>query len=313
MFRNLFILILVTTSVAACTQNLSSAPTPDVAVAATNAVGTAFAAMTQSAPTQTAIIPPTAEFTPTQTATQTAIVFPTAESTPTQAATATLQAETVSGVTTSGWEIKYYEGADIDSGDGTTFRSTTEKWNIRDVAPELWPTFPNEPNPLVPEFRVINGDEVPDGLENAMDESNFCQQNANETCRFPVAPEHYMSFTGDYKWNDFACEEAGTGIGCHIVFVNVGKVSCDLTAYFGQGFRLHARYWNGDKLDMAMWALTSFTANTMLNLPSELNPDSIANAGGNCSNPEACIGVDHTIVFLSGNEILMSLHTVVMK
>lgn len=211
------------------------------------------------------------------------------------------------------WVVTWYDGADLDRGNLTTFRDDAKNWQWRKIQPELWPTFPNEPNPLVPEFRVVNTNEVPDGVENAMDESNFCQQVADEECRFPVAAQHYMSFTGDYRWNVFECAENGSRIGCNLVIVNVGGVSSDFTAYFGQGFRLHARYFNGEAMGMAMWALTSNTANYMLNLESNLNPKPLTNAGANCSVPEACLGVDTTIVFVSGNEILMSLHTVTMK
>lgn len=221
-----------------------------------------------------------------------------------------------SQIQSSDWEITWYDGSDKDRGDGTTFRDMAEKLSFRAVDPYLWQTFPNVPNPLVNDFRVVNGTEVPDGLEYAMAETNFCQQNAGETCRFPVAPWHYHSFTGDYKWLQFSGEEAGTNIGQNLIIVNVGDVSSDFTAMFGQGFRLHARYWNGEKLDMAMWGLASYNANVMLDLKSALNPDKLpksANAGGNCSSPRGCKGVDITIVFVSGNELLMSLHTVVKK
>lgn len=216
--------------------------------------------------------------------------------------------------TSNGWDIAWFAGADLDRGDGTTFRNDAEKWNLREIAPELWPTFPNEPNPLVPEFRVVNGNEVPDGLEYAMDESNFCQQLAGEECRVPVAAMHYLYFTGDYDVPGIgSCSEDESGYGCMLVIVNVGRVTSDITGMFGQGFRLHARYWNGEALDMAMWALTSHGANAMMNLDSPLNPSEIQNAGANCSVPEGCKGVDVRLVFTSGNELLVKYETQVSR
>lgn len=212
------------------------------------------------------------------------------------------------------WVITWLSGATKDRGDGTTFKQDAEKWTWRKIAPELWPTFPNEPNPLVPEFRVVNGKEVPDGLEFANQESNFCQQLAGESCRVPVAAEHYLYFTGDYDIPGIgACSESGTGYGCMLVIVNVGKVTSDNTGVFGQGFRIHARYWNGNALDMAIWGLTSQGSNAMMNLGSKLNPKGIQNAGANCSVPEGCKGVNVRVVFTSGNEPLLKLETTVSR
>ena len=212
------------------------------------------------------------------------------------------------------WKLTWLSGADKDRGDGTTFRQSTSKWNLRKVAPELWPTFPNVPNPLVPEFRVINGNQVPDGLESAMDETNFCQQLAGEACHVPVAAMHYLYFSGDYDIpNVGSCKENGNRIGCMLVIVNVGGVTSDFTGVFGQGFRLHARYFNGNALDMGIWALTSHGANTMMNLNSALNPTNLQNAGANCSVPIGCKGVHIQVVFVSGNELLLDLTTLVTR
>lgn len=213
----------------------------------------------------------------------------------------------------SGWKVIYHNGAGLDRGDGTTFRDTFDKWNFRSIAPDLWPTFPNVPNPLVPEFRVVNGNQVPDGLEYAMDESNFCQQLAGEDCRVPVAAMHYLLFTGDYDIPEIGACEAKDGFGCELVIVNVGNVTADITGIFSQGFRLHARYWNGDELGIAIWGLTSHAANNMLNMESKLNPEGIQNAGANCSVPNACEGVDVRVVFISGNELLVTMETTVQR
>lgn len=220
--------------------------------------------------------------------------------------------DTATTVSVTNWEITWYKGADLDRGDGTTFRDDAEKWTWSELEPAKWPTFPNEPNPLVPEFRVVNKTEVPDGMEFANAESNFCQQLSGEDCHFTVAPLHYMSYSGDYRWGKFVCEQKD-GIGCNLIFVQVGKVASDQTAWFGQGYRLHARFFNGDTLPIGIWALASHIDNVMMDMPSELNPDQLANAGGNCSVPEGCDGVDTQVIFMSGNEVLMSMHTVVKK
>lgn len=310
----------------ACVQDLSALQVPQINGTAAKpdaaifvATATTQANATSQFQTQVAgVVNATVSAIPTQTALSTP--------TPTQAIATTTSALVVESnddptvTDSSGWTITYFAGADLDRGDGTTFRDDTNKWTLLEIAPELWPTFPNEPNPLVPAFRVVTcADDptkkcTPDGLEYAMDESNFCQQLAGESCRVPVAAEHYLYFTGDYDIPGIgACSEAGTGYGCMLVIVNVGRVTSDFTGVFEQGFRLHARYWNGQKLDQAMWALTSYGINTMLNLSSELNPAGIQNAGANCSVPEGCHGVHVQIVFTSGNEPMLDLTTTVTR
>jgi len=287
-------------------------------------------AVTVQEPVNTVVPSPTATLVPTKTATAEATTVPTQSPTETPSPTATLlptetplpTAESVERVTTAeGWSFDWYAAADKDRGDGTTFRQAVEKWTLDTITPELWPTFPNEQNPLVPEFRVVVCEDdptkscVPDGLEYANAESNFCQQLAGEACRVPVAARHYFYFTGDYDLPSVgSCEEGGTDMGCMLVIVNVGDVTADFTGgVFNQGFRLHARYWNGDELDMAMWALTSHGSNVMMNLDSPLNPDDIANAGANCSIPGGCQGVNVRVVFVSGNEPLLMLTTKVSR
>lgn len=213
------------------------------------------------------------------------------------------------------WVITWHEGADLDRGDGTTFRDTAEEWIWQNLAPELWPTFPNQPNPLVPSFRVVTCADnpaaqcVPDGVEYANAESNFCQQLAGEACRFPIAPNHYMYYTGDYQIEllDAECEGGVEGRGCMWIGVNVGKVSSDMEAVFSQGFRLHARYWNGDEMDQGIGALASHGAANMLGFPTSINPLGSVNAGGNCSSADACGELYARIDFVSGNEPLATL------
>lgn len=216
-------------------------------------------------------------------------------------------------VTNEDWTMVWYPAADLDRGDGTTFRLDAQDMVWKKLQPELWPTFPNEPNPLVPEFRVVNTTEVPDGLEYAMSETNFCQQIAGENCSVPVAAEHFLLYTGDYDIPGIGKCIGEEKNGCALAIVNVGRVTADLLGSFDQGFRIHARYWNGNALNMAMWGLMSHTSNVMLDLNSKLNPESIQNAGANCSVPEGCDQVHNRIVFISGNEVLLELTTTVSK
>jgi len=185
--------------------------------------------------------------------------------------------------------------------------------------PDLWPTYPNIPNPLVPSFRVVNGNEVPDGLEYGEDLSVFCQQDVY--CDFQVAARHYRLYTGDYNFPAIgeSCYEAGTGRACAISVWNVGDVTAIFEDQnFDRGFTVTGRYWNGDVLHIAMNGLMSHAAANMLNMSTmaseeeTLNrPGGRTNAGSNCSVPDACDEVDLRIVVVSGNEILWKARTVV--
>lgn len=318
-----FVAALVLVAVA-CVQDLSALQAPQISGTAATldpaifATGTPQANATNQFETQVASVVDARLTAMALLSTQTAVSTPIP---PTQATEVVPAVDAQPVVTTaSDWVITWLPGASLDRGDGTTFKADAEEWTWLKIAPQLWPTFPNEPNPLVSEFKVVTcADDptkkcTPDGLEYAMDESNFCQQLAGESCRVPVAAEHYLYFTGDYDIPGIgACSEAGTGYGCMLVIVNVGRVTSDFTGVFGQGFRLHARYWNGQKLDQAIWALTSHGVNTMLNLSSKLNPAGIQNAGANCSVPEGCIGVHVQVIFVSGNEPMLDLTTKVSK
>gem|GEM_PF-2945996 len=181
------------------------------------------------------------------------------------------------------------------------------------ASPELWPTFPNIPNPLVPSFRIVNGNEVPDGLEYGQDIDIFCQQDLR--CDFNVAARSYRLYTGDYDFPAVgeSCNIGDTGIGCAISVWNVGDVTALFeNQSFDRGFTVAGRYWNGDVLHIAMSALMSHAAANMLNL-SELNPSGGANAGANCSVPSGCQGVNLVIVVTSGNEVLWKARTTVTR
>lgn len=310
MKKLLFVFVIASLLLAACGVQMGSNPSQ-----VTNTVQVAQATYT---PLPTYTVMPTYTVYPTQP------VLPTATLVPTSGVTIVATkfvTEPAAQVTSSNdWTITWFPGADLDRGDGTTFRQDAVKWTWRKIAPKLWPTFPNVPNPLVPEFRVVQcADDptkqcVPDGLEYANPESNFCQQLAGEACRVPVAAESYLYYSGDYNVpNVGSCSESGTGIGCMLVIVNVGKVTSDYTGVFNQGFRGNGRYFNGNALDMAIWALTSEGANAMMNLNSKLNPLGIQNAGANCSVPEGCKGVHVQVLFTSGNESLLGLETTVKQ
>lgn len=292
---------------------------------------------TQTARVETQVVVVTATSEPTKAPTKAALVAqndlastpePTEVITDTQNVTATTQVSATSLITytvvdtesVNGWDVSWLEPSEFDRGDGTTFKEDAEDWDLRELAPELWPTFPNVPNPLVSDFKVVTcADDpsakcVPDGVEYANAESNFCQQLAGEACRVPVAARHYLYFSGDYDIPGIGqCSENGTGIGCLLIVDNVGEVTADITGIFQQGFRLHARYWNGDELDMAMWALASHGVNVMTNMNSRLNPDDFANAGANCSVPSGCGGVHVQWVVITGNVPMMNAEATYLR
>jgi hypothetical protein len=145
-----------------------------------------------------------------------------------------------------------------------------------------------------------------------MAESVFCQQD--QRCDFEVAARHYRLFTGDYKIDGVGECHTKNGIGCAVAVFNVG----DVTAFWASqemhdGFTVTGRYWNGEVLPHAVWALLSNTVSNMLNLNSPLNQNGGANAGANCSVPGGCVGVDVTFVITSGNQVLVTGHTVIYK
>lgn len=196
--------------------------------------------------------------------------------------------------------------------------------------PELWPTYPNIPNLLVPEFRVVpfevknakgevlsTVNTVPDGIEYGEDLSSFCQQD--QRCDFQTAARHYRSYSGDYNFPGVGEEcHSDEGQACTISVWNVGDVTSvyrDQT--FDLGFTVTGRYWNGDVLHVAMNALTSHVAANMLDMFTMASPLEVlnagvegnTNAGANCSVPEACKWVDARIVVVSGNEVLWKAYT----
>lgn len=270
-------------------------------------------------PTQTQqTVTPTAVMTPTQTVSPTIVITPTLGAvTPTATATPKNVVESYTIFKTekvNEMNIAWTSHAMKDRGDGTTFyewaKAEYPEWPA--VEPANWPTAPNVPNPLADWFRVVNGDQVPDGVEIPdTGERNFCQVREGEWCTNVVAPGHYMLYTGDGNipqlWD-------GVGDPGHALSIwNVGDVEARLDGIFFQGWRLTGRFWNGDALPYGIVALHSHAANNMHDLESALNPSGFANAGGNCSSPDGCEVVEHTVVIASGNAPLAIINFVTSK
>lgn len=224
--------------------------------------------------------------------------------------TVTSEASTGDRATNSGWNITWYPAADFNRGDGTTFRQDASQYLWRPVAPQLWRTFPNVPNTAVPEFPVkfVDGKPtVPWGLEYGMDESNFCQQNAGESCRVPVAAQSYFLYTGDYNQPGVGECHGSLNQGCILMIVNVGRITADYTGVYQQGFEVKGRYWHGgiQQLPMAVWGAISHASANMTNQLTTLNTPGGTNAGSNCSVVDACNSLNILVHYTSGNEPLM--------
>ena len=196
---------------------------------------------------------------------------------------------------TGDWEVTYFEGV----------TEQIKGWVFPNLDPVKWPEFPNVDNPLA-DFKAS------DGLEYGIDEHQFCQQD--QTCDMSVPAMHYRIISGDYDLGFDQCVGSVGDQGCAIMAVNVG----DVTAVFRSimidlGFNVMGRYWNGDVLPTAIWAVLSHVGSNMLNMNSTLNPIKIQNAGANCSSPEACKTVRLAFVITSGNEVLVKGVTIISK
>lgn len=204
-------------------------------------------------------------------------------------------------VSHSAWQI--FTTADLAQSD-----PIIDGWlkKLADPAPKLWPTFPNIPNPLVQGFRVVNRNEVPDGVEYGVPNVPFCQQDMR--CDYIVPARHYRLETGDYVYRGTRC--AGGG-GCLLLVFNEGGEShTDVNQYFDNGFTVPGRYWNGDTLEWGAWGLVSHASANMLNLPTKASEDKVLNPGGNSANggancgvPEACNSVRAMIVVKTGDKV----------
>ena len=201
----------------------------------------------------------------------------------------------VDEITSGTWETVVYEGA--------TDQMISWADTLKTPDAVLWTVFPNEDHKGYP---------AANGVEYGMAESVYGQDGANAD--FQVAALHYRLFTGDYTIDGVGSCKATNGKGCAIAVFNVGNVTSVLANQdLDRGFTVTGRYWNGDVMPHAIWALTSHAANSMLNLDSDLNPNGVTNAGANCSVPGGCIEVELTYVITSGNEVLMVGQTDVSK
>ncbi len=208
-------------------------------------------------------------------------------------------------ITSTGWNINKIDVANDP---------IVDAWlnQLRDPAPQLWQTFPNIANPLVPEFNVANGMEY--GVANVP----FCQQDMR--CDFIVPAQHYRLITADYSFNGMTCTSGDTGKGCMLLLINVGDTSYTWRNQMSDnGFTVSGRYFNGDALDMGVWGLVSHASANMLNMPTvshpgeTLNDGVMTNGGSNCGVPQGCSSVEVTIVVHAGDRILAVATTTVTR
>jgi len=259
--------------------------------------------------------------TPVPTATQPAATAMFAAQPTAQPTSVAAPAAAVDTTQSNGWTINRIDVAKDPIVNGWLLR-------LRTIAPELWPTYPNVPNPKVPEFRVVNGNQVPDGVEYGKDDSPFCEYK--QTCDWVVPAWHYRLITGDYKFTSpqfsYECKnvEGQPRKGCLIVLFNVmDQTYTWRNQSVDNGFTVMGRYWNGDALEWAAWGLVSHASANMLNMPTMRDPTTgnVLNAGGLSSNagancgiqPDACSSVDVTIIVHAGDRILATAQTTVSR
>lgn len=195
------------------------------------------------------------------------------------------QVQDSSTIVAGDWNIQFFSGA----------TAQMQGWIPAKLDPANWPDWPNIDNPRV-------GFKAADGLEYGMDEHLYCQRD--QTCDMIVPAMHYRIISGDYDLGFDSCKGSVGGQGCAIMLVNVGVVSSAFrNIMIDTGFNVMGRYWNGDKMPLAIWAGLSKVAHDMLNIPPQ--PGSMVNRGANCSVPTGCQTVREAFVILSGNEVLM--------
>lgn len=187
------------------------------------------------------------------------------------------------------WKVQYFTGA-------TTLMKDFQYTDFVSG----WEKFPNE-DWSAGNFLAKNG------LEYGQELSDFCQQD--KTCDFPVAARSFRTITADYDIAGIReCHEAGTGIGCAIIIVNMGDVTASFRdQMIDTGHTITGLYWNGDEIDQAISAWASHVVYRMVGVPSPVP----ANPGANCSVPNGCKGVDITFAIISGNELLVLGNSIV--
>lgn len=193
-----------------------------------------------------------------------------------------------------------------------------EGWirRLKDPAPAVWKTFPNIPNQDVPDFRVVNGTQVPDGVEYGTYSTPYCYAHP---CDVPVGAWEYRLITGDYHVLGYECRNGGQN-GCLLLLVNVMDQSVTFRDQdVDNGFTLRGRYWNGDALEWGVWGLVSHASANMLNMPTFAHPDEVlnsgdpGNSGDNCGNPLGCGSVDARVIVIAGDAPLAVLETTVSR
>jgi len=188
---------------------------------------------------------------------------------------------------------------------------------LEDPDPARWKTFPNVPNPDVPEFRVVNGSQVPDGMEYGTYDSPYC---SSHPCDVPVGAWEYRYISGDYRFLGTECKGDGDN-GCMLVLINVMDESYTWRNQdVDNGFTLRGRYWNGDALEWGIWGLVSHGVANMLNMETFAREGEVLNAGdgpgnsgANCGGPGGCKSVDVTVVVHAGDAIIAVAKTTVTK
>ncbi|MEK7557222.1 MAG: hypothetical protein AAB538_04570 [Patescibacteria group bacterium] len=187
---------------------------------------------------------------------------------------------------------------------------------LQDPAPRVWKTFPNIPNPDVSAFRVVNGTQVPDGVEYGTYSTPYCYAHP---CDVPVGAWEYRLITGDYSVLGYECRGA-SGKGCLLLLINVMDQSVTFRNQdVDNGFTVRGRYWNGDALEWGVWGLVSHASANMLNLPTLAHPGEVlnsgdpGNSGANCGNPLGCGSVDARVIVVAGDAPIAVLETTVLR
>lgn len=195
----------------------------------------------------------------------------------------------------NGWQVKYFEGATLQMlGEGNI------PWAaFPTLDPSLWVEFPNVDNPEA-DFPAEWG------LYYAEDETQFCGA-ADDQCSLVVAGEHYVLVTGSWSFEGLgSCETTEDDpFGCALLIVNVGYASAEFTGTVDNAFFVTGNYFHGDHLPEAASAVLSHASWNMTDGASTLNPVDLANAGGNCSHVEGCMGVNNQFFVTSGIEVLI--------
>lgn len=202
---------------------------------------------------------------------------------------------------------------------------------LKNPAPSVWKTFPNIRNANLSdaEFPTKNCRnqvnaigvsepycEVPQGMQYGVHDSPYCEVNP---CDFIVPAEEYRYYTGSYSFGGYECEGDKTQ-GCMLIVVNVMDESVNFrNQYFDNGFTLHGRYWDGDRLEIGLWGLVSHGSANMLGMETfarageVLNADGGGNSGANCGTPRACQKVKVTVIVVAGTDALAVLETTVSR